>query len=433
MRMYDIIHKKRDGGSLTDEEISFFVKGICSGEIPDYQATALLMAIFFNGMTDEETANLTECMARSGDTVDLSRYGNLSVDKHSTGGVGDKTSLVVAPIVSSLGGKVTKMSGRGLGHTGGTVDKLESIPGFKTSLSAEEFIAQIDKVGMAVIGQSGNMTPADKKLYALRDVTATVDSVPLITSSIMSKKLAAGSHSIVLDVKVGSGAFMKTPESAGQLAEKMVTIGKKCGRNMAALMTNMDSPLGFAVGNSLEVIEAVNVLRGKETGDLKTVCVALASEMVSLFKGISVGEAEKQVEEAISSGRAFEKMKEWIAAQGGDERYIENTDLFEKTAYAHEIKAESDGFIDFMDSEKIGEASVILGAGRASKEDEIDHAAGIIIAKKTGDRIEKGDTLCTLYSNNEKAFAEAEKIYLSSLTAGKEKAEEKPLIYGVVR
>ena len=286
---------------------------------------------------------------------------------------------------------------------------------------------------MAVIGQSGNMTPADKKLYALRDVTATVDSIPLITSSIMSKKLAAGSHSIVLDVKVGSGAFMKTPESARQLAEKMVTIGKKCGRNMAALMTNMDSPLGFAVGNSLEVIEAVNVLCGKETGDLKTVCVALASEMVSLFKGVSVGEAEKQVEEAISSGRAFEKMKEWIAAQGGDERYIENTDLFEKTSYSHEIKAESDGFIDFMDSEKIGEASVILGAGRASKEDEIDHAAGIIIAKKTGDRIEKGDTLCTLYSNNEKAFAEAEKMYLSSLTAGKEKAEEKPLIYGVVR
>lgn len=433
MRMYDIIHKKRDGGSLTDEEISFFVKGICSGEIPDYQATALLMAIFFNGMTDEETAKLTECMAKSGDTVDLSRYGNLSVDKHSTGGVGDKTSLVVAPIVASLGGKVTKMSGRGLGHTGGTVDKLESIPGFNTSLSADAFISQIDKVGMAVIGQSGNMTPADKKLYALRDVTATVDSIPLITSSIMSKKLAAGSHSIVLDVKVGSGAFMKTPESARQLAEKMVTIGKKCGRNMAALMTNMDSPLGFAVGNSLEVIEAVNVIRGKEEGDLKTVCVALASEMVSLFKGVSVEEAEKQVEEAISSGRAFEKMKEWIAAQGGDERYIENTDLFEKTAYSHEIKAENDGYIDFMDSEKIGEASVILGAGRASKEDEIDHAAGIIIAKKTGDRIKKGDTLCTLYSNNEKAFAEAEKMYLSSLTVGKEKAEEKPLIYGIVR
>ena len=431
--MTELIEKKRDGEVLSDEEIKWMITEYTGGRIPDYQMSAFLMATYFRGMTKDETLSLTMAMLHSGETLDLSSIYGVKADKHSTGGVGDKTSLVVAPIVSSLGGKVTKMSGRGLGHTGGTVDKLESIPGFNTSLSAEDFISQIDKVGMAVIGQSGNMTPADKKLYALRDVTSTVDSIPLITSSIMSKKLAAGSHSIVLDVKVGSGAFMKTPESARQLAEKMVSIGKKCGRNMAALMTNMDSPLGFAVGNSLEVIEAVNVLRGKEEGDLKTVCVALASEMVSLFNGVSVEEAEKQVEEAISSGRAFEKMKEWIAAQGGDERYIENTDLFEKTAYSHEIRAENDGFIDFMDSEKIGEASVILGAGRASKEDEIDHAAGIIIAKKTGDRIEKGDTLCTLYSNNEKAFAEAEKMYLSSLVVGKEKAEEKPLIYGIVR
>lgn len=433
MRMYDIIHKKRDGEILSDREIEFFVDGFVRGEIPDYQASALLMAIFFKGMTDGEISKLTECMAKSGDTVDLSRYGELSVDKHSTGGVGDKTSLIVAPIVASLGGKVTKMSGRGLGHTGGTVDKLESIPGFRTSLSSDEFIAQIDRVGMAVIGQSGNMTPADKKLYALRDVTATVDSIPLITSSIMSKKLAAGSHSIVLDVKVGSGAFMKTPEDAARLAEKMVEIGKRCGRNTAALMTNMDSPLGYAVGNSLEVIEAIKVIKGEEEGDLKDVCVALASEMVALFKKISPEDAVEAVLGEISSGRAFEKMKEWIAAQGGDVRYIENVDLFPKTDFSREVAASSDGYIGFMDSEKIGDASVILGAGRASKEDEIDHAAGIVISKKTGDKVKKGDVLCTLYTNKESALGDAEKLYLSALSVVETEPDAKPLIYGIVR
>lgn len=433
MRMYDIIHKKRDGEILSDREIEFFVDGFVRGEIPDYQASALLMAIFFKGMTDGEISKLTECMAKSGDTVDLSRYGELSVDKHSTGGVGDKTSLIVAPIVASLGGKVTKMSGRGLGHTGGTVDKLESIPGFRTSLSSDEFIAQIDRVGMAVIGQSGNMTPADKKLYALRDVTATVDSIPLITSSIMSKKLAAGSHSIVLDVKVGSGAFMKTPEDAARLAEKMVEIGKRCGRNTAALMTNMDSPLGYAVGNSLEVIEAIKVIKGEEEGDLKDVCVALASEMVALFKKISPEDAVEAVLGEISSGRAFEKMKEWIAAQGGDVGYIENVDLFPKTEFSREVVALSDGYIGFMDSEKIGDASVILGAGRASKEDEIDHAAGIVISKKTGDKVKKGDVLCTLYTNKESALGDAEKLYLSALSVVETEPDAKPLIYGIVR
>lgn len=433
MRMYDIIHKKRDGGELSPEEIKFFIENYTSGNIPDYQASALTMAIYFKGMTDSETVCLTECMAKSGDTVDLSRFGNLSVDKHSTGGVGDKTSLIVAPIVASLGGKVTKMSGRGLGHTGGTVDKLESIPGYRTSLSAEDFLAQVEKVGISVIGQSGNMTPADKKLYALRDVTATVDSIPLITSSIMSKKLAAGSHSIVLDVKVGSGAFMKTPEEAEILAKKMVGIGKACGRNTAALITDMNSPLGTAVGNSLEVIEAVNVLKGKADGDLKEVCVQLASAMISLVYSVSHEEAEKRVLGALSDGSAFEKMKEWIAAQGGDARYIDNTELFEKAAYSFDVISEKSGWISSMDTEKIGLSGVALGAGRSSKEDEIDHSAGIIIHKKTGDRVEKGDVLCTLYTNKKQAVFDAEKLYREAVLTGDKEPEKRPLIYKTVR
>lgn len=288
MRMYDIIHKKRDGGILTREEISFFVEGYTAGDIPDYQAAALMMAIYFRGMTSVETAVLTERMAASGDVLDLSRFKNMSVDKHSTGGVGDKTSLIVGPTVAYLGGKVTKMSGRGLGHTGGTVDKLESIPGIRQFFLPDTFLRQVEKIGIAIIGQSGNITPADKKIYALRDVTATVDSVPLIASSIMSKKIAAGSHSIVLDVKVGSGAFMKTPEDAEVLAREMVEIGKRCGRNISAILTNMDSPLGKNVGNSLEVIEAVQALKGESETDLREICTALSAEMVSLIYSISL-------------------------------------------------------------------------------------------------------------------------------------------------
>lgn len=431
MRMYDIIDKKKKDGELTEAEIRFFIDGYTKGEIPDYQASALMMAIYFVGMSDAEIAVLTDSMAHSGDTVDLSRFGTLSADKHSTGGVGDKTSLIVAPIVAACGGKVTKMSGRGLGHTGGTVDKLESINGYRTTLSSEEFINQVEKVGMAIIGQSGNLTPADKKLYALRDVTATVDSIPLIASSIMSKKLAAGSHNIVLDVKVGSGAFMKTVEEAEALAQKMVEIGKLCGRNCAALITNMDSPLGNAIGNSLEIIEAVEVLKGKTHGDLREICVALASNMIRLAFNIDVDEAEKRVETALESGAAFNKMKEWISAQGGDVSYIEDTSRFEKSRFTAEILAETDGYISSMNAEALGNISVILGAGRASKDDIIDHTAGILMLKKTGDRVNKGDVLCTLYSNNEAALKTAEQQYLDAVKIG-EKAEGKPLVYKVI-
>lgn len=433
MRMYDIIENKRNGKELSKEEIEFFIKGYTNGSIPDYQASAFCMAVYFKGMTENETVLLTEAMANSGDTVDLSMFGNLSADKHSTGGVGDKTSLIVAPIVASLGGKVTKMSGRGLGHTGGTVDKLESIPGYKTTLSGDEFISQVEKVGMAIIGQSGNLTPADKKLYALRDVTATVDSIPLIVSSIMSKKIAAGSHNIVLDVKCGSGAFMKTLENAEILANEMVKIGKGCGRNTAALITDMDRPLGSAVGNSLEVIEAVQVLKGELDNDLKEVCVSLASELISLVLSVSHCEALTMVNNALNSGKAFEKMKEWISAQGGDVSFIENTDKFPKAEYVYDVLADSDGYISSMDTEKIGLASVILGAGRENKEALIDFSAGIMLYKKTGDKISKGEKIATMFTNNKMSLKDAEKMYRSALLVSSVNPERKPLIYKVIR
>lgn len=433
MRMYDIIQKKRNAQELTDEEIAFFIRGYTKGDIPDYQASALTMAIFFNGMTDRETVSLTQQMAHSGDMVDLSMFGDLSADKHSTGGVGDKTSLIVAPIVAALGAKVTKMSGRGLGHTGGTVDKLESIPGYNTSIPQKEFIAQVESIGIALIGQSGNLTPADKKLYALRDVTATVDSIPLIVSSIMSKKIAAGSKNIVLDVKVGSGAFMKTPEDAEILAREMVKIGKGCGRNIAALITDMDTPLGSAVGNSLEIIEAVRVLRGELDNDLKAVSLALASELISLTFAISYDEAYERASAALSDGRAFAKMKEWIAAQGGNADYLDNTELFERSTFSSRVLAPKDGFILSMNAEEIGISSVILGAGRVKKEDSIDYSAGIVIEKKTGDAVRRGDILATLYSNNAESLGAAEEKYLSALCIGDEKPDEKPLIHKIIR
>lgn len=433
MRMYDIIRKKRDGSELENEEIEFFVKGYTDGSIPDYQASALCMAIFFRGMTERETVTLTECMAHSGDTVDLSRFGNLTVDKHSTGGVGDKTSLIICPIVASLGGKVAKMTGRGLGHTGGTADKLESIPGYKTTLSEDEFLDQVSRVGIAIIGQSSNLTPADKKLYALRDVTATVDSIPLITSSIMSKKLAAGSKNIVLDVKVGSGAFMKTPRDAMTLAENMVRIGKSCGRNISALITDMDRPLGNAVGNSLEVIEAVDVLKNGKRGDLYDVCVALASEMTALQKGISPVDASALVRRAVESGAAYAKMKEWISAQGGDVSYIEDTSLFPKAKYVVPVICDRGGYIGFMNAETIGSTAAILGAGRASKEDKIDFAAGIVLEKKTGDKVHPGDVLAYLYTNDEKAVKAAEERFMSAVGFSDEAPLEEKLIHSIVR
>ena len=433
MRIYDIIKKKRDGFALTKEEIEFFIKGYVDGSIHDYQASALCMAIFFRGMDERETADLTLAMAHSGDTVDLSRFGKLTVDKHSTGGVGDKTTLIVAPIVSSLGCVMAKMSGRGLGHTGGTIDKLESIEGFNTALSPDAFFAQVEKNGVAVVGQTGNLTPADKKLYALRDVTATVDNLSLIASSIMSKKLAAGSHTIVLDVKCGSGAFMKTPEDAKELAEAMVKIGNNCGRNTAAVITNMDRPLGKNIGNSLEVIEAIEVLKNNGPEDLKEVCLTLSSEIVSLSKNISIDKARELTEEAIISGKAFEKFKEWISSQGGNREWIENTDLFPKAKYSFEIKAEKEGYISKMDAESIGIASVILGAGRETKEDTIDMSAGIVLNKKTGDKVDKGVTLATLYSCNESTFNSAKEKYLSALDFSEKPVSEKSLVWGIIK
>ena len=433
MRMYDILHKKRDGLPLSDEEIAWFVAGYTAGDIPDYQASALLMAIFLRSMTETETAALTMAMARSGDTVDLSAFGDRSVDKHSTGGVGDKTTLIVAPIVAACGGKVTKMSGRGLGHTGGTVDKLEAIPGYMTTLAPAAFLRQVQEVGVAVIGQSGNLAPADKKLYALRDVTATVDSIPLITASIMSKKLAAGSKNIVLDVKVGSGAFMKTPADARELAAEMVKIGKACGRNTAALITDMDTPLGNAVGNILEVKEAIAVLRGECDGALREVCEALATEMLVLFSGMTPADAKKRVKETVDSGAAFAKLREWIKAQGGDVRCIDDPARSACAPYSMAVKCTADGFVTAMNAEEIGAVASVLGAGRAVKTDTIDPTAGILLVKKTGDRVTVGDTLCTLYTSKREALAPAAARYAAAIAVGDAPPETKPLIYDIVR
>ena len=432
MRMVDLIEKKRDGGVLTDDEIRFIIRGFTDGSIPDYQMSAFAMTVFYRGMTDHETAVLTDAMMHSGDTVDLSRFGDKSVDKHSTGGVGDKTTLIVAPIVSSLGGKMAKMSGRGLGHTGGTVDKLESIPGYQTTLSADAFMQQVEDVGVAVIGQSGNLTPADKKLYALRDVTATIDSLPLITSSIMSKKLAAGAHSIVLDVKIGSGAFMKTLEDGRKLAESMVRIGRACGRNVVAVMSNMDIPLGFYIGNALEVREAVEVLQGHGCPDLTGVCVTLAANMLHLCNGWPIEEATRQAQDAISSGRAFAQMKRWIAAQGGDARVLDDTSLLPQASVQYELKAPQSGYLLHMDAQKIGESSAILGAGRKTKDDVIDFAAGIVLKEKTGAKVRKDQTLAVLHTNRPETLRDAERVFLEALRWGESAPAAQPLIYGIV-
>lgn len=433
MRMYDIILKKRNGYELTDKEIEFFVSGFTNGEIPEYQASALMMAIYFKGMSDREISTLTLSMAHSGDMIDLSTIDGYTVDKHSTGGVGDKTTLIVTPIVAALGGKVAKMSGRGLGHTGGTVDKLESINGFRTSLESDEFVNQVNNIGICVVGQSGNLAPADKKLYALRDVTATVDSIPLIASSIMSKKLAAGSKGIVLDVKTGSGAFMKTVELSKQLAGEMVKIGKSAGRDVVAVITNMDIPLGNAVGNSIEVIEAINTLKGNGPDDLTDVCIVLASEMISLVTHKSVEECTSLAKSAIADGSALLKLREMVTAQGGNAGWIDNTDLFPKAEFAYEIKSKCNGYISKMDAEKIGISSVILGAGRNKKEDSIDFSAGIKINAKTGDKVSVGDTLAVLYTNDKSKLDEAENKYLDALEFSDLSVEKQPLVYSTVR
>lgn len=433
LRMYDIIQKKKQGEVLTDEEIRFFIQGYTEGSIPEEQAAALCMAVCFRGMTGRETAVLTDAMMRSGDLVDLSRFGTFSVDKHSTGGVGDKTTLIVAPLVACLGGKVAKMSGRGLGHTGGTVDKLESIRGYRTSVSPSEFEEIADRVGVCVVGQSGVLAPADKKLYALRDVTATVDCVPLIASSVMSKKLASGAHNIVLDVKCGSGAFMKTLPEARALADAMVSVGTACGRKVRALVTNMDVPLGQCIGNALEVKEAVRVLTGKQTGDLYELCMALASNMLSLCRELPLAKAEKLCEEAIADGRAFAKMKEWVAAQGGDVCMVENTDLLPQAAHQKTVRAPCDGYLARIDTEGIGSAACMLGAGRTRKEDTIDLASGIELFATVGDYVRAGQKIAVLHTNASETLGFAEEKLLSCLSFSGKTVEKQDLIFQVFR
>jgi len=430
--MYDIITKKRDGGELTNEEIQFFIGGYVKGEIPDYQVSALLMAIYFKGMTDQETANLTMCMANSGETVDLSSIDGIKVDKHSTGGVGDKTTLIISPIVASLGVRVAKMSGRGLGHTGGTVDKMESIPGMQTSIDREKFFDIVRKVGVSVIGQSGNLVPADKKLYALRDVTATIESIPLIASSIMSKKIAAGSDCILLDVKTGSGAFMKTVDDSIRLAQAMVAIGEHVGRKTIALITDMDRPLGNAIGNSLEIMEVCQTLKGHGPADLTEICIDLAANMLFLANKGSIEECKKTAQQEIANGEAFTKLKEMVAAQGGDTSVLDDNARFEQAKVKHEVLAQSEGYLYSMNTEQCGIASVELGAGREKKEDSIDFSAGIILRKKIGDYVKMGDVIAVFYSSSIDKCLEAEKLFESAVTIRSTAPKEVPIIHARV-
>ncbi|MBS4982191.1 MAG: pyrimidine-nucleoside phosphorylase [Lachnospiraceae bacterium] len=432
MRMYDLIMKKRNGEALTDQEIQYMIREYVAGEIPDYQMSAFLMAVYFKGMTEEETLAMTQAVAHSGEMVDLSGIDGVKVDKHSTGGVGDKTTMIIAPIVAACGVKVAKMSGRGLGHTGGTVDKLESIPGLQTSLSREEFFNVVNQTGLSVIGQSGNLAPADKKLYALRDVTATVDSIPLIAVSIMSKKLAAGNDCILLDVKTGSGAFMKSIDDSIALAKEMVAIGENAGRKTVALITDMDIPLGHNIGNSLEVIEAVETLKGNGPKDLTEVCVHLASNMLYLAGKGTLEECKVLVRQVIANGEALKRLAAMVEAQGGDSAVIFDTDKFAKAAYAHEVLAKKSGYITFMDTESCGIASAMLGAGRETKDSQIDFAAGIILKKKVGDYVEAGEPIAVFYADHEALFAAAEQRYQDAVTIQEEKAEETPLVYARV-
>lgn len=432
MRMYDIITKKRDGGELSAEEIQFFINGYVAGEIPDYQVSALLMAVYFKGMTKEETATLTMCMANSGETVDLSSIDGVKVDKHSTGGVGDKTTLIISPIVASLGVRVAKMSGRGLGHTGGTVDKMESIPGMQTSLDREKFFDIVRKVGVSVIGQSGNMVPADKKLYALRDVTATIESVPLIASSIMSKKIAAGSDCILLDVKTGSGAFMKTVDDSVRLAQAMVSIGEHVGRKTIALITDMDRPLGHAVGNALEICEVCETLKGHGPADLTEICIDLAANMLYLAGKGRIADCKAMAKGQIANGQAFAKLKEMVAAQGGDPSVLDDNSKFAQPKVTHEVLAQKEGYLYSMNTEQCGIASVELGAGRETKEDVIDFSAGILLRKKIGDYVRQGEPIATFYSSSLGRCGEAEKLFEQAVVIRSEPPKAVPVIHARV-
>ena len=418
MRMYDIILKKRANLPLTDEEIRFVIDGYVRGDIPDYQVSALLMTIVFNGMNARELGTLTLAMAQSGNMVDLSNIDGITVDKHSTGGVGDKTTLIIAPLVAACGGKVAKMSGRGLGHTGGTIDKMESIPNLKVSLEKDAFINQVNKIGLAVIGQSEGLAPADKKLYALRDVTGTVDSIPLIASSVMSKKLASGAQAILLDVKVGRGAFMKNIEDARELAKAMVDIGKENGRSVKAILTDMDRPLGHAIGNALEIREVIDTLKGHGPEDLTHECIIMAAHMLVLSHICDYETALNRVQQALDSGAALERLRLMVDAQGGDSRVIDDESILIIGQFTHDVIAPQDGYITHMNTEQCGIASVMLGAGRIIKDGPIDYSAGIIMHKKTGDAVSMGERIATLYASDESLFNNAAQTYLAAITIG---------------
>ncbi|MGV2876255.1 pyrimidine-nucleoside phosphorylase [Macrococcus capreoli] len=431
MRMVDIIAKKRDGQALTKEEIEFFIKGYTEGSIPDYQASSLAMAIFFQDMNDEERANLTMAMVESGDQIDLSAIEGVKVDKHSTGGVGDTTTLVLGPLVAALDIPVAKMSGRGLGHTGGTIDKLEAVEGFHVEISEEDFVKIVNEDKLAVIGQTGNLTPADKKLYALRDVTGTVNSIPLIASSIMSKKIAAGADAIVLDVKTGAGAFMKTDEDAEMLAHAMVKIGNNVGRNTMAIISDMSQPLGFAIGNALEVKEAIETLRGEGPEDLTELVLTLGSQMVVLAgKAETLEEAREKLQEVIRNGKALEKFKVFLANQGGDASVVDDLSKLPQAKYEIEVPAKQSGVVSKIVADEIGVASMLLGAGRATKEDTIDLAVGLMLRKKVGDKVEAGESLVTIYANRDNVDDVMDKIYANIEIA--DHAEAPVLVHKVI-
>ncbi len=433
-RFVDLIQKKKNGETLTKEEIDFMITDYVAGKIPDYQMSAMLMAIYFNGMENEELAAFTLAMRDSGDLVDLSPIEGIKVDKHSTGGVGDKTTLIVGPIVAACGVPGAKMSGRGLGFTGGTLDKLESISGFRIDLSAQEFFETVKKTGISVIGQTGNLAPADKLLYALRDVTATVDSIPLIAASVMSKKLAAGSDKIVLDVTTGSGAFMKNTRDAKKLAKHMVAIGNHAGKETVAILTGMEEPLGFAIGNNMEVKEAIEVLKGDGPEDVKEVSVALAGMMLSLgLENVSHSQGKRMAKKALSSGQAFEKFKEMVQAQGGDIRYVEHPEFFERDAFEGEVLAAEDGFLSGMDTEKIGVAAGLLGAGRETKDSVIDMSAGIYLEKKIGDTVKKGEPIAICYAGTKEKLNRGMAMFESSIRYSKEAPRIPKLIVDIIR
>lgn len=433
MRAFDIIAKKRDKKELSKEEIEFFIEGYTKGEVTDYQTSALLMAIYLNGFSKEETVNLTMAMIKSGDVVDLSEINGIKVDKHSTGGVGDKTSLILVPMVAAAGGKVAKLSGRGLGHTGGTLDKLEAIPGFDINVSKENFINFVNKSGLVIAGQTQNIVPADKKIYALRDVTATIDSIPLIAASIMSKKIASGSDAILLDVKYGDGAFMKTKEDAEKLAEAMVSIGKGLNRNTSAAITLNGEPLGYAIGNALEIQEVIEVLSDRGPEDLRELCLRLGAQMLKLSNiEVDVNKGRAILEEVLKNGKALEKLKELVANQGGDVSVIEDKNLFTIAEIAHEVKAQEEGYVYELNAEKVGIASLLAGAGRETKDDVIDYGAGIILSKKMGSYVNEGDILATIYTSDMSRIEKSEEMLLSAYTMSNEKPAKADIIHKII-